>query len=448
VPATNNYPLSLLVFLFPPSFPSSHTQSLFFSSFCTSFVLEMPPKKGKAAPKGKAKKEAQAEPAPNGDTEKAEETVAPVEEAPAAEETKTEEPVVEEAKAEPSATEAATTTEETKVEEAATDATSEAQPEVEAEPAVAPKDTKSKKRKGAAEAPAEPSATETKPEEKKATKKRKVDVPPPREGERKSGRGASKAAPTTEKLLNYLLSPASTELCRPDDESAEVESKGADFKTYSSSALSAFEELICAVVLSRPISHKLGLRSIRTILNAPYSFTTPSAITSAGKEKRYQALTDAKTQHKDKTAEQIGLVADVVAHKFSKNDTDTSLDKLREQASKGWDMERDLLQENIKGVGKTGLDIFFRRVQWLWPEAYPFVDERSSRGIEKLGLPKHPDELAKVLDRYWAKLDTSNLEKGDKETQKRRAFVIICERATSADLEGKSDAILEAASSS
>jgi hypothetical protein len=437
------------VSLFPFCFLSPQPQSLFSSFFCAFLVYNMPPKKGKAAPKGKAKKEAQVEPATNGDAEKAEETVAPAEEAPAAEESKAEEPVVEETKAEASATDAApTTTEDPKDEEPAADAPSEAQPADEAEAAVAPKETKSKKRKGAAEAPAESAATETKPEEKKASKKRKVDVPPPREGERKSGRGASKAAPTTEKLLNFLLSPASTELCRPDDESAEVVSKGSGFKTYSSSALTAFEELVCAVVLSRPISHKLGLRAIRTILNAPYSFTTPSAITSAGKEKRYQALNEAKTQHKEKTAEQIGLIADVVAHKFSKNDTDTSLDKLREQASKGWDMERDLLQENIKGVGKTGLDIFFRRVQWLWPEAYPFVDERSSRGIEKLGLPKHPDELAKVLDRYWAKLDTSNLEKGDKDMQKRRAFVIVCERATSADLEGKSDAILEAAASS
>ncbi|CAD0100983.1 unnamed protein product [Aureobasidium mustum] len=401
---------------------------------------------GKAAPRGKAKKEPQAEPATNGATE-TDETTAPVEEAPAAEEPKIEEPVAEETKTEQPANEVATTTEEPKADESAADAPSEAQPEVDAEPTTAPKDNKSKKRKGAAEVTAETAATETKSEEKKPSKKRKADIPPPREGERKSGRGAQKAAPTTEQLLNYLLSPASTELCRPDDESSVVESQGADFKTYSSSALSAFEELICAVVLSRPISHKLGLRAIRTILNSPYSFTTPFAIISAGKERRHQALNDAKTQHKDKTAEQIGLVADVVAHKFSKNDTDTSLDKLREQASKGWDMERDLLQENIKGLGKTGLDIFFRRVQWLWPEAYPFVDEKSSRGIEKLGLPKHPDELAKVLDRYWAKLDTSNLEKGDKEMQKRRAFVVICERATSADLEGKSDAILEAAAS-
>ncbi|KAH0379693.1 hypothetical protein KCU92_g8025, partial [Aureobasidium melanogenum] len=402
----------------------------------------MPPKKGKAAPKGKAKKEPQAEPATNGAAESTE-TAAPVEEAPAVEEPKTEEPAVEETKTEQPASEPATTTEEPKADESAADAPSDAQPAVDTEPTTAPEETGSKKRKEATET----AATETNPEEKKLFKKRKVDIPPPREGERRSGRGAQKATPTTEQLLNYLLSPASTELCRPDDESSVVESQGADFKTYSSSALSAFEELICAVVLSRPIGHKLGLRTIRTILNAPYSFNTPSAIISAGKERRHQALNDAKTQHKDKTAEQIGLVADVVAHKFSKNDTDTSLDKVREQASKGWDMERDLLQENIKGLGKTGLDIFFRRVQWLWPEAYPFVDEKSSRGIEKLGLPKHPDELAKVLDRYWAKLDTSNLEKGDKEMQKRRAFVVICERATSADLEGKSDAILEAAAS-
>ncbi|THX64432.1 hypothetical protein D6D05_10333 [Aureobasidium pullulans] len=410
----------------------------------------MPPKKGKAAPKPKGKKVPQAEPATNGVAETADETAAPVDHAPAAEEIKVEEPIAETSKPEESVVEETkaeepTTEDAPKTEEPAAAAQPEEQPAAEAEPISAPKKTKSKKRKGAAEATSEPAATEAKADEKKAPKKRKADVPPPREGERKSGRGAQKSQPTTEQLLNYLLSEASAELCRPDDESQELKKHSADYKTYSSSALSPFEELICAAVLSRPISHKLGLRAIRTILNAPYSFTTPKAIISAGKEKRHQALDDAKTQHKDKTAEQIGLVADVVAHKFGKDDTDTSLDRLREQASKGWDMERDLLQENIKGVGKTGLDIFFRRVQWLWPEAFPFVDERSSRGIEKLGLPKHPDELAKVLDRYWAKLDTSALEKGDKETKKRRAFVVICERATAADLEGKSDAILEAA---
>lgn len=287
------------------------------------------------------------------------------------------------------------------------------------------------------------SKTEETPAEK-PSKKRKVDKPKI-EGERKSGRSAPKAQPSNEKLLNYLLSDAATDLCRPEDEAKDIESRGSDTKTYSSTALSPFEELMCAVVLSRPISHRLGLRTIRTILNAPYNFTDPQAITKAGTEKQQQALSDAKTQHKGKTAEQIGLIAEVIASKFGKNDTDTSLEKLREQAKKDWDTERDLLQENIKGLGKTGLDIFFRRVQWLWPESFPFVDDRTARGIEKLGLPKNPDELVKLLDQHWGKLETGSLAKGDKETKKRRAFVVICERATGADLEGKSEALLEAA---
>jgi hypothetical protein len=380
----------------------------------------MPPKKGKTTPKSKAQKEPQVEAEANGVTETVEETTAPVEETNAGEtsakETAAKEPQVEDA--------------------SIYDAPASEEPAAEAD--VAAKETKSNKRKEAADTPTKQTAA--------VSKKRKADLPLPREGERKSGRGAQKSQPSTEQLLNYLLSQDAAELCRPDDESDELK-KQTDLKTYSSSALSPFEELVCAVVLSRPISHKLGLRAIRTILNDPYSFNTPKAIINAGKEKRHQALIDARSQHKEKTADQIGLVADVVAHKFAKDDSDTTLDRLRDQASKGWDMERDLLQENIKGVGKTGLDIFFRRVQWLWPEAFPYVDERSSRGIEKLNLPKNPDELARTLDRYWAKLDTSNLEKGDKETKKRRAFVVICERATSADLEGKSEAILEAAAS-
>lgn len=411
----------------------------------------MPPKKGKAAPKGKAKKEPQAEAAPatDGAVEPVQDkSEAPVEDATPAEETKEEQPQAEEPKAEESAAQDAPAKEEPAAEAQA----EEGQPEAAAEPTDAPKDTKSKKRKAeetqAGAGAQDGEAAQPKTEEKKAVKKRKPDAPAPREGARKSGRGAQKAQPTTEQLLNYLLSEAAADLCRPDDEAQELQEQGSDFKTYSSTPLSPFEELLCAVVLSRPISHKLGMRSIRTLLNEPYAFTTPKAIISAGKEKRHQALIDAKTQHKEKTAEQIGLIADVVVQKFAKDDSDTSLDKLRNQASKGWDMERDLLQENIKGVGRTGLDIFFRRVQWLWPEAFPFVDERSSRGIEKLNLPKNPDELAKTLDRYWAKLDTSAIDKADKETMKRRAFVIICERATSADLEGNSEAILEAAASS
>ena len=266
---------------------------------------------------------------------------------------------------------------------------------------------------------------------------------------RRSIRGAAKAEPSKQQLLSFLLSDTAADLCRPDDEIRDLESRGKDLKTYSNTALSPFEELLCAIVLSRPISHRLGMRTIRTILNKPYNFNTPKAITSLTPEQRHAALDEARTQHKQKTTDQIGALAELISSKYASSDTDTSLDKLRSAANKDWDDERDLLQSSIKGLGKTGLDIFFRRVQWSWPEAYPFVDERTGRGLEQLGLPKSADGLVKMIDAEWKGLDTKNLKvKSDKEGLKRRAFVVVCERATGADLEGKSEALLEAAASS
>ncbi|GAB7349271.1 hypothetical protein MBLNU459_g8419t1 [Dothideomycetes sp. NU459] len=401
----------------------------------------MPPKKSKAS-KAKAKA-AEAEPVTESASEEVQEEVpASKEDAPEQEPPKVEDAPAPDTEREPNV---------------------DAQPEAEQASSTSAETTgkgaKAKKRKAdtahvedpkgdeESTAHAEPDPKEESKPADKSSKKRKVDKPKI-EGERKSGRSAPKTQPTQEKLLNYLLSDAAESLCRSQDEADDIETRGADIKTYASTALSPFEDLLCAVVLSRPISHRLGLRTIRTILNAPYTFTTPKAIIEAGDEKRHQALFDAKTQHKGKTAEQIGLIAEVVATKFGKDDTDTGLEKLRDEANKGWDSERDLLQANIKGLGKAGLDIFFRRVQWLWTEAFPFVDERTARGLDKLGLPKNPDQLVKTLDQHWAKLETQSLVKGDEKTKKRRAFVILCERATSADLEGKSEALLEAAVSS
>ncbi len=57
---------------------------------------------------------------------------------------------------------------------------------------------------------------------------------------------------------------------------------------------------------------QLVLRTIRTISNDPYHFNTLKAIREAGSEKRHQALWDARTQHKGKTAQELGLLADAV----------------------------------------------------------------------------------------------------------------------------------------
>ena len=270
----------------------------------------------------------------------------------------------------------------------------------------------------------------------------------PSKARRKSSRGAAKPSPS--QVLNFLLSPAAVDLCRPKDEiKALSDSKdSSSIKTYSTSELSPFEELIGAIILSRPISHALGVRSIRTIFNPPYNFTTPKAIQDAGPEKRLQALWDARTQHKDKTAAQLGEVADTVVEKFNKGDAeDIGLGGVREMAGRDIDEESDLLTKSIKGIGKTGMSIFFRRIQWLWEECYPYVDERTEKALGELGLPEEAGEMQKLVEENWGGLGKIEgiAERQKEEVRKRRAFVIALERATGAQLESNISEVLEEA---
>lgn len=243
-----------------------------------------------------------------------------------------------------------------------------------------------------------------------------------------------------------MLSKDAEVLCRPEDESQDIQSRG-NIKTYSGSVMNPFEELLSAVVLSRPISHRLGLRTIRTIFNDPYNFTSARAVQKAGHEKHLKAVWDARTQHKDKTAEQIGLVADTILKKFtaSGDKEGTQVQKALTDSDNDVDKALDALQESIKGFGATGSKIFLRRVQWLWTSGFPYVDDRTQHSLQKLGLPTEASDLAVVIEKHWSKLDTKNIAGKDVNEKKRRAFVTVLERAIGADLEGKLDELFDAA---
>lgn len=264
----------------------------------------------------------------------------------------------------------------------------------------------------------------------------------PNKAPRRSARSAAPCAPVdTIKILQFLLSPFSLEHCRPKDEIEDVKNRGADFKTYSTSTFTPFEELVCAVILSRPIGHMLGLRSIRTIFNAPYAFTTPKKTREVGNDGCREALDTARTQHRQKTAEELVLLADAVVNSLGHGDEDVSLERVREECEHDHEKEREMLRKNVKGLGKTGLDIFGRRIQGVWPEFYPFIDRRTLAAVEKLGLPANPEELKDVLDESWEKLEVKDVEAKDEEEKKRKAFVRILERAVGLDLEGNTGSI-------
>ncbi|PPJ57806.1 hypothetical protein CBER1_00154 [Cercospora berteroae] len=285
-----------------------------------------------------------------------------------------------------------------------------------------------------------------------SSKKRKANTgsETPVKASRRSARSTPKSQPSHSQLLNYLLSHDAEAQCRPPDETEDISSRGSEIKPYSSSVLNPFEELMCAMILSRPISHRLGLRSIRTILNSPYSFNSARAIKSAGNEKVTQAFYDARTQHKDKTAAQLFELADTVLEKFTAEEGDdegTQFGRALEGHKGIVDEALEELKKEIKGFGATGIEIFLRRVQWLegWDARYPYVDSKTQKALEELGLPSDAEDLRDAVEKEWTTLETKHLAGEDEAGRKRRAFVVILERASTTLLENKVDDVSAAA---
>lgn len=169
----------------------------------------------------------------------------------------------------------------------------------------------------------------------------------PAKAPRRSARGAPQTQPDHVKLINYLLSPDSLDACRPKDEIEDVKNRGTDLRTYSSTTFSPFEELMCAVILSRPISHALGLRSIRTLFNDPHNLTSPKKIRDAGFESVRKALDEARTQHRQKTAEELVLLADAVVEHLGDGEDDVSLERVRGECGHDWEKVLLLLSDQL-----------------------------------------------------------------------------------------------------
>lgn len=275
-----------------------------------------------------------------------------------------------------------------------------------------------------------------------SSKKRKADTSAqPNKAPRRSARGGASTSIDPIKVLNYLLSPSSLDLCQPKDETEDLKTRGKTTRTYSTSSFTPFEELVCATILSRPIGHMLGLRSIRTIFNPPYELTTPKSIREAGNEGCREALDKARTQHRQKTAEELVLLANAVVDHLGSGESDVTLDRVREESDHDPDVERNMLKKHVKGFGKTGMEIFGRRIQGVWPEFHPFIDERTSTAVDKLGLPKSAKELTTLIEKHWEELEVKGIEAKGTEEKKRKAFVRVLERAVGADLEGNTDSI-------
>ncbi|BFZ53508.1 hypothetical protein PYCC9005_000533 [Savitreella phatthalungensis] len=195
-------------------------------------------------------------------------------------------------------------------------------------------------------------------------------------------------------ILKYLADPAMLDEISPE----EVLGSGKDKDIrYPHSDLPPFLALVSALLLSKPFSHRLGMRAIYTLFNEPYGFTTPKKIADAGGDERWQALMDAHTLHKEKTSGQLRDLAKYIEENFPEDYDNDKLEQFRKKADKS----RDNLMKQacaIKGFAEKTSALFFRRAQLDWPdELFPFADELALEAAREIGLSDKASDSAEGL---------------------------------------------------
>ena len=274
----------------------------------------------------------------------------------------------------------------------------------------------------------------------------------PRKGTRASSRNTTttSASASPRQFLNFLLSPAALEYCYPAQELeyAQAEPSHKTYSLTSPSAFTPFEHLIAAHLLSKPLSHTLGMRAIRTLLNPPFSLNSPRAIVDAGESRVLEALEEARTQHRQKTAAYIhGMASEYV--------DDERMFELSVAANgEGAEGVVRHVKEMVKGMGRTGAELFCRRIQAVegWGDAvWPFGDEKCLDALGKMGMEvEDAEDLQDAIEGCvdWKRVGDMGLremEGLDMDVRVQVEFVVALERAVGCMLEGKVEVLRKAA---
>jgi hypothetical protein len=159
-----------------------------------------------------------------------------------------------------------------------------------------------------------------------------------------------------------------------------------------------FKLLVLANLLAARISSDIALDAARELFDAGGG--TARGMGKLTWQERVDALGRGHyVRYDESTASRLGDMAEMVQDKYQGD-----LRRLAIAAERDRKKASDLLQE-FPGIGPTGVDIFCREAQAIWPWLRPYIDDQVKKGAERLGLPGDPDELAsKVPDKDIARL--------------------------------------------
>jgi endonuclease III len=152
-----------------------------------------------------------------------------------------------------------------------------------------------------------------------------------------------------------------------------------------------FRLLVASILFSARIGHRLAFAAARAL--AEQGWTTPQKLADTTWAQRVRVLNRAGyARYDESTSRMLGDTCALLLERYRGD-----LRRLREQAERDPRRERALLKE-FKGIGDTGVDIFFREAQVAWDELYPFADRRALQAAQRLGLGGDPRALARLVD--------------------------------------------------
>lgn len=153
-----------------------------------------------------------------------------------------------------------------------------------------------------------------------------------------------------------------------------------------------FQWLIASLLFSARISADLAQRAAQALFAEGWQ--TPQKMAATSWEDRVKVLNrSGYARYDESTSRYIGESTQLLLDTYNGD-----LRRLRYVADCDPATERRLIKQ-FKGIGDVGCDIFFREVQLVWDELYPFADVKALDVAGRLGLAADAEHLAGFVAR-------------------------------------------------
>lgn len=150
-----------------------------------------------------------------------------------------------------------------------------------------------------------------------------------------------------------------------------------------------YQLLVLSVLLSTRIKADIAVAAARELFAA--GGTTPRGMQQLTWQDRVDALGRGHyVRYDESTATALGEGAELLQERYRGD-----LRRLRAASGSREELERLLRQ--VPRLGPTGVAIFCREAQVVWPELRPYLDRKTLDGARQLSLPADPEQLSRLV---------------------------------------------------